>query len=245
MKKVLIALSISAAALLASGHGAAWSYKGDTGPAHWSKLDKKFFMCEKGQNQTPINIVGDYKVGLEKYTLNYGKTAIKWFNNGHTVEVAFAPGNTLKVDGKTFELKQFHFHTPSENHINGKSYPMEAHLVHLSDKGEIAVLTVMFVEGKENPYMKKLIDKMPKHKGEEYIIKSMGLKPEGILPKDITKYYRFNGSLTTPPCSEGVRWLVIKEPVQMSRDQFAAFEKVLDNNNRPLNPLNARKVLEK
>ncbi len=245
MKKVLIALSISAAALLASGHGAAWSYKGETGPAHWGKLDKNFFMCEKGQNQTPINIVGDYSVNLEKFTLNYGKKATKWFNNGHTVEVAFAPGNTLKIDGKTFELKQFHFHTPSENHINGVSYPMEAHFVHLSKDGKIAVLTVMFVEGKKNPYMQKLINKMPKKKGDSYDIRGLNLKPEGMLPTNLDKYYRFNGSLTTPPCSEGVRWMVLKQPVEMSRAQFATFEKVLDHNNRPLNPLNARKVLEK
>ena len=201
-------------------------------------------MCEKGQNQTPIDIVGDYSVGLEKYTLDYGKTATEWFNNGHTVEVAFAAGNTLKVDGKTFELKQFHFHTPSENHIKGVSYPMEAHLVHISKDGKIAVLTVMFTEGEKNPYMQKLINKMPKKKGDSYDVRNLNLKPEGILPANIAKYYRFNGSLTTPPCTEGVRWMVIKEPVQMSRVQFNAFEKILNNNNRPLNPLNARKILE-
>ena len=148
----------------------------------------------------------------------------------------------MYVDGKKFELKQFHFHTPSENTINGKHFPMEAHLVHLNKNGEIAVIGIMFKIGKENKALKKFQNKISNKLNHKNKITSY-LNPEELLPK--TKdYYRFNGSLTTPPCSEGVRWFVFKDAVEMSKEQLKLFSNIMGKNNRPTQPINARKVLQ-
>ena len=164
-------------------------------------------------------------------------------NNGHTVQVGYAPGSTLQLDGTTFELKQFHFHAPSENLIEGKSYPLEGHLVHVSDKGEIAVVAVMFEAGKANPALAAAWSALPAKVGEIQALKTP-LVAEQLLPEN-RDYYRFSGSLTTPPCSEGVRWLVMKQPVEVSQAQIDAFKAVMHHpNNRPVQPLNGRVVLQ-
>ncbi len=221
-----------------------WSYKGHTGPKYWGDLSKKFIMCKIGKNQSPIDINKKdlTKACLKPLKFDYTSKAKYVVNNGHTIKVTMEDGSYLYVDGKKFELKQFHFHTPSENTINGKHFPMEAHLVHISKDGEIAVIGIMFKIGKENKALKKFQNLICKTVNKKKPIKST-LTAMEFLPKN-KDYYRFDGSLTTPPCTEGVRWFIFKEPVTMSMEQLKIFSKIMGKNNRPVQPVNARKVLK-
>lgn len=220
-----------------------WGYTGEAGPENWSKLDPKFEMCALGRNQSPVDLRGFVEADLKALKLAYKAGAADIVNNGHTVQVDYAPGSMLTVNGRTFELKQFHFHAPSENHISGRPYALEAHLVHADRDGNLAVVAVMFNEGKANPLLAKLWEKMPSKAGEKAMAPA-GLSVTGILPAK-RDYYRFNGSLTTPPCSEGVWWLVMKQPMSASKTQVEKFSKTMGfANNRPVQPLNARAVLK-
>ncbi|MDX1374174.1 MAG: carbonic anhydrase family protein [Burkholderiales bacterium] len=219
-----------------------WGYTGESGPEHWSKLDAKFAMCGLGRNQSPVDLRGFVEAELKPLKLAYKAGAADIVNNGHTVQVNYAPGSRLTVNGRSFELKQFHFHAPSENHISGKPYALEAHLVHADKDGNLAVVAVMFNEGKANALLSRLWEKMPAQAGGKAELPA-GLSVTGILPAK-RGYYRFNGSLTTPPCSEGVWWLVMKNPMSASKAQIGQFSKTLGfANNRPVQPLNARAVL--
>lgn len=219
-----------------------WGYVGETGPQNWAKLSPKFVDCA-GRNQSPIDLKEFVDANLPRIKFDYqpGQEVI---NNGHTIKVGYAAsGGSMKVDGKTFRLLQYHFHAPSENHIKGKSFAMEAHLVHINDQGELAVVALMFEEGKENPELAKVWKVMPKKAGEKTTL-TTATRAYRLLPTD-RDYYRFSGSLTTPPCTEGVLWLVMKKPVTASAKQIKEFEQVMGHpNNRPIQPLNARAVLE-
>ncbi len=245
--KVLAGSLFVASSLLAGSHSAHWGYTGHEGPSKWGDLDPKYEMCKLGSSQSPINIENKDVVatsGLEKIEFNYRSAASKVLNNGHTVQVNMLGGSSIKVDGMEFNLKQFHFHTPSENNIDGKSFPLEAHFVHASKDGKLAVVALMFEDGAENATLKKIWGKMPVVAGES---NACGLPHEGIdamLPKK-RDYYRFNGSLTTPPCSEGVRWFVLKDYSTISKAQVKEFlDAVHHENNRPVQPINARKVMK-
>nr|WP_298522738.1 carbonic anhydrase family protein [uncultured Halomonas sp.] len=243
MKKVIC---LSAALLMTGAANAAeveqWGYSGDKGPESWAELSPDHFMCD-GMNQSPINLTGFIEAELQPIAFNYQEGAEEILNNGHTVQVNYAPGSTIEVDDTSFELKQFHFHAPAENQLDGKSYPMEVHFVHVSDEGELAVVAVMFEEGAANEGVEQAWSNMPEQVGDENELSS-SLSAEAILPSD-QDYYRFNGSLTTPPCTEGVRWLVMKQPVTASEKQIERFADVLhEPNNRPLQPVNARPVLQ-
>ncbi|WP_033136147.1 carbonic anhydrase [Aeromonas finlandensis] len=241
MRKSLLACSLllCPAAFAATPH---WEYSGEAGPAHWAKLTPEFGQCA-GSNQSPVDLNGLVEAKLAPLALHYQAGGNTVVNNGHTVQVGYAPGSTLLLDGTTFELKQFHFHAPSENLIEGKSYPLEGHLVHVSDKGEIAVVAVMFEAGKANPALTAAWGELPAKVGEIHPLKAP-LAAEQLLPES-RDYYRFSGSLTTPPCSEGVRWLVMKQPVEVSQAQIDAFKAVMHHpNNRPVQPLNGRLVLQ-
>ena len=153
----------------------------------------------------------------------------------------YDPGSSTTVDGHSFELKQIHFHSPSENHINGESYPLEAHLVHADEGGNLAVIAVMFVEGEANEALAQAWEHMPENAGDVHSLPS-SIAAEGMLPSS-RDYYLFNGSLTTPPCSEGVRWIVMTESVTASTGQIESFSDVIHHpNNRPVQPTNARPV---
>lgn len=174
---------------------------------------------------------------------NYGTRVSELFNNGHTVDARYEAGSTITVDGIAFELKQFHFHTPSENHIGGRSFPMEAHLVHADANGNLAVVAVMFMEGKAHDAIARLWKQLPQEVGRKQVLGEM-VSAVQLLPQN-REYYRYNGSLTTPPCTEGVRWIVLKNPVTVSKEQVEAFERVIPHpNNRPVQPHNARFVLQ-
>lgn len=244
MKKYLLIPMIFLAfgSIQAADSKSSWSYSGDTGPENWAKLSPKFADCA-GRNQSPIDLKGFVEAKLPPIKINFqpGQQVI---NNGHTIKVNYAGGGgSIVVDGKTFRLLQFHFHAPSENHIDGKSFAMEAHLVHASDDGELAVIAVMFDKGEENFELGKIWNFMPRKIGEKAPL-ARAAKAYNLLPEQ-RNYYRFNGSLTTPPCTEGVRWLVMKMPVTASAAQIETFEKVMHHpNNRPIQPLNARTVLK-
>jgi len=241
MKKlVLLAITSS---LFASNSAHTWSYSASTGPTHWGDLKTEYQMCKIGKNQSPINITNTTKASLKPLKLDYNVKAKTFLNNGHTLKVVLKNGAKLYIDNKEFKLLQFHFHTPSENTINGKHFPMEAHFVHSSKDGELAVVAVMFKVGKFNPNISKLILNMAKHPGNKNNIRNLNLKANDLLPNSL-EYYRFNGSLTTPPCSEGVRWFVLKKPVEISQAQLEAFQKVMGKNNRPTQPINARMILK-
>ncbi|SIR28073.1 carbonic anhydrase [Aeromonas veronii] len=241
MRKFLLACSLLLCPVVfaAAPH---WEYSGEAGPAHWAKLTPEFGQCA-GSNQSPVDLSGLVEAKLAPLVLHYQAGGNTVVNNGHTVQVGYAPGSTLQLDGTWFELKQFHFHAPSENLIEGKSYPLEGHLVHVSDKGEIAVVAVMFEAGKANPVLAAAWGALPAKVGETQALKAQ-LSAEQLLPEN-RDYYRFSGSLTTPPCSEGVRWLVMKQPVEVSQAQIDAFKAVMHHpNNRPVQPLNGRVVLQ-
>lgn len=220
-----------------------WGYEGEAGPQNWGKLDPNFGVCASGKNQSPIDLKGFIEADLKALKLDYSAGIVDILNNGHTVQINYAAGSSLTVDGLRFELKQFHFHAPSENKINAKQFPLEGHLVHADKDGNLAVLAVMFQEGAANTLLAKLWEKMPNKAGEKSA-PATGLSVSQLLPNG-RDYYRFNGSLTTPPCSEGVRWFVIKKPGTASRAQIQQFSKAIGfANNRPIQSTNARSVLQ-
>ena len=223
--------------------GKHWAYAGHGGPAEWGTLDHDFAACKLGKLQSPIDIRGAKAAELPPIKFDYKPAALKVIDNGHTVQVNYAPGSSITLDGTVFELKQFHFHAPSENQIRGKSYPLEGHLVHADKDGNLAVVAVMFREGAANKALAKLWPLMPTEAGAKTALPN-AFAAAGLLPTN-RAYYRFSGSLTTPPCSEGVRWLVMKAPVSASAEQIEAFTHVMHHpNNRPVQAVNGRTVLE-
>lgn len=234
-------LSLSMSATFASE----WTYSGEHGAAHWADLSPEYASCA-GKAQSPINLTGFSDVDLPDLQFNYQAGGAEFLNNGHTTQVNYQAGSTIQVDGKSFELKQFHFHAPSENHINGKSFPMEMHLVHKTAEGEVAVVALMFAPTPRhvnNVFIDKLWANMPKKSGDSNTL-DPALNVGELLPKN-RDYYRFEGSLTTPPCSEGLHWLVLKNPVPLSKAQWKYFAKIIGTpNNRPIQALNGRVVQE-
>lgn len=219
---------------------AKWGYAEEDGPKEWASLDERYEMCAQGMHQSPINIVNAIEAKIAPLLLDGKAKATNFVNNGHTVQANFTAGNKLTVDGADYSLKQVHFHTPSENTIDGKSFPMEAHFVHTNGDA-LAVVGVMFEIGSENATLNKLLRNLPENSGDKNQLKSEVIGYE-MLPKS-KEYYRFSGSLTTPPCSEGVKWFVLKTPVQLSESQLKDFNAVMPVNNRPVQEINARTIL--
>jgi carbonic anhydrase len=228
--------------VLASG-GAHWGYIGHASPEYWGELSPEYQLCSNGKNQAPIDLHAMIEAELKPLSIAYKAGGVAVLNNGHTIQINYEPGSTLDVDDHVFELKQFHFHTPSENTIEGESFPMEMHLVHLDEAGNIAVVGVMFSEGTPNAELAKAWSVMPKQ-ADQQAVPGETLDAAALLPKN-RDYYRFNGSLTTPPCTEGVTWIVLQEPVMVSAEQVETFAHVMHHpNNRPVQSVNARPVLK-
>ncbi len=220
-----------------------WSYKGETGPLHWADLNPEYAGCGTGKFQTPIDINKTYKTNLSKLNFSYTEQSLSVINNGHTVQINFNPGNTVIIDGEKYTLLQFHFHTPGEHTVNGKHFPMEMHFVHKDSKGELGVVGLFFVEGKKNLELQKIIDNLPEEINETKSVSSVKINPANFLPYKMD-YYHYSGSLTTPPCTEGVSWIMLKYPVEASAEQINALKKIMGENARPVMPLNKRFVLE-
>jgi carbonic anhydrase len=242
-KFVLAALLLPAAlAAHAGDHGPQWGYEGAHGPAKWGELAPDFAECKLGREQSPIDIRGAKRGKLPALDFAYAGGSAEVVNNGHTIQVDLNDGGTLTLDGVPYKLVQFHFHAPSEEKIKGKAYPMVAHLVHRNADGGLAVVAVMFKQGKANAALKPVFGGMPGAAGEKKPLAG-GFDAGQLLPQS-RGYYRFMGSLTTPPCSEGVRWQVLKQPVEVSKAQIDAFRKLYRHNARPVQSLNGRKIEE-
>lgn len=220
-----------------------WTYEGKEGPESWAKLSPEYATCETGRNQSPVAIEETTHAVLKPIRSIQKFPAKDIVNNGHTVQVSFKEGNMLVLDNAAYQMKQVHFHAPSENKVHGKSYPLEAHFVHADSKGNLTVIGVMFKEGKENAGLAKLWPQMPNEEGAPIPLKARVI-PTELMP-DNRSYYRFSGSLTTPPCTEGVRWILLKTPVTASKEQIELFERATrHHNNRPVQALNGRVILE-
>lgn len=226
-------------------HKKHWGYTADVGPKHWSTLNPKFHTCSEGTVQSPINIMATSDIDLPALNLNYITGSETVVNNGHTIQVNIADGSVFDIDGVAYKLKQFHFHTPSENNINGASYPLEAHFVHATDDGKLAVVGVMFEEGEENPVLAKVWKKLPTLETNKAVKCGLNAEEVKALMPTNKDYYQFMGSLTTPPCSEGVKWHVYKTPLTISKAQVETFFKLYGHgNNRPIQPTHKRAIQE-
>jgi len=231
--------------LLAEDEAPHWSYEGEEGPEHWGEIADQYRMCSEGWNQSPIDITVDVHAGLPELVFDYHSSDLNEINNGHTIQQNVEPGGFLTITGRDvrYELKQFHFHSPSEHTIAGHSYAMEMHFVHTSEKGALAVVGVMIDEGDEHPVLNKLWSWMPEHAGETSE-QPIGIEETDLLPPT-REYFAYGGSLTTPPCSEGVTWMVLKTPIEASAEQIARFkERIGPATNRPVQPHNARLILD-
>lgn len=214
-----------------------WGYDFENGPAHWAELDQKFETCGTGQAQSPIDIPAETGSGAPRIAFNYVSGPATVINNGHTIEAKVAKGSTVEIDGRTYDLIQFHFHTPSENTVDGLHYPMETHFVHADKSGKLAVVSVMVKAG-----TKSLIDALPKPEKAGLMVQTESeIDPVSLIPSD-RRHYAFKGSLTTPPCSENVTWVVMKRPATADVATIARMKAILGANNRPVNPLNGRLI---
>lgn len=235
----------------ASARPVHWSYGGDSGPATWGTLSPVYATCKDGRHQSPVDIVKTEVKASTEWSLAYSSTSLHIahtehmediVDNGHTIQVTVDSGSTLSYGGKTFALKQFHFHTPSEHTINGQHQPMEMHLVHQSEDGNLAVVGVLFKEGKTpDANFAKIIANLPATKGETKHLAAERIELDLHLPADNSAYH-YTGSLTTPPCSENVQWIVLRDMVSLTKDQINAFASRIGPNNRPVQPLNDRVV---
>lgn len=228
-----------------NGHDAHWDYVGDYGPESWGKMRPEFATCATGKTQSPVHIQpGDaLPADLEPISFEYGPLVGRIHHNGHTVQVDVQGTNMLVVRGKVYRLVQFHFHHPAEEMINYRGFPMVAHLVHKDSEGRLAVVALLMELGAENPVLAQAWARMPLKAGEQYLLDAGRLSVADTLPKE-RGYYTFTGSLTTPPCSEGVTWVVMKQPVTISQTQLETFRRLFPLNARPVQPLNARLVQE-
>ncbi|WP_423222091.1 carbonic anhydrase [Ideonella lacteola] len=226
-----------------AAHSPHWSYDGPTSALHWAELEPGFQTCGIGQEQSPINIeTSRVTASPDARPLGFGYTPSEGsvVNNGHTIQVDLAQAGSLVLDDGAYGLVQFHFHTPSEEQIDGQSYPLVAHLVHRNEQGRLAVVAVLFKLGQENAALKPVFAKLPTDVDGRRAL-TAPLDVTALLPAT-RAHYAFAGSLTTPPCSEGVRWHVLKTPVEISPAQLAAFKAIYTMNARPVQPLNGRAV---
>jgi len=220
-----------------------WSYSGSTSPSHWGDLGSAYAACSAGHAQSPINIQDARKSDLPALKMNYASVPLNIVDNGHTVQINYPAGSTLTVGDKTYTLKQFHFHHPAEEEIQGKKYDLVAHLVHADANGNLAVVAVLFKKGAGNSLVDTLWKNVPTEKEKPMDVQSVSVNAKDLLPTD-TGYYTFAGSLTAPPCSEGVTWYVLKTSTTISAGQLAAFGKLYPHNARPIQPANGREILE-
>ncbi len=254
MKKyrlVLIAAVLAAVTgfpTLAADHGQPpvhWSYGGGAGPEKWGELKPEYKACSAGRQQSPININIEDTLNSEIGAIEffYKPTPLKVLNNGHTIQVDYAPGSSMTVAGHRYELLQFHFHAPSEHRINGKRARMEAHLVHKNAAGELAVVGVMMNRGAANGTVAAIWKHIPHELDKVIAVDGVTVNAADLLPAKPQRFYHYMGSLTTPPCTENVSWFVMKYDVSVADSQLTDFGYTIGSNARPVQPLNRRFIL--
>ncbi|WP_374652423.1 carbonic anhydrase [Dongia sp.] len=236
------ALGAKFAAAQTTHAGPHWTYEGEGGPEHWGELSPDFKVCELGFEQTPIDLTRAVSAQLTGVIPQFQPMPLKILNNGHTVQVNCQPGSRSLIDGKSFELLQFHFHHPSEHLLSGQSFDLELHFVHRSAEGQLAVLGVFIRAGAENAALVPVWAAMPKEAAEEADAGTT-IALDGLLPVG-RGFFRYQGSLTTPPCSEGVLWTVFKDPIEASTAQIGQFAALFPNNARPVQSLHRRFLLD-
>ena len=219
-----------------------WDYAGNAGPDAWGTMQPEYSKCSTGTRQSPIDIRGGIAVDLEPIKFDYRPSAFSVIDNGHTVQVNVEPGNSITITGRRYELVQFHFHRPSEERINGRQYDMVAHLVHKDVDGRLAVVAVLLDRGSAQAIVQSVWNNLPLEKGDE-VRAGTRIDLSQLLPED-KRYYTYMGSLTTPPCSEGVLWMVMKQPVPISVDQVAIFSRLYPMNARPIQQADGRLIKE-
>ncbi len=238
---VLLLVSPFARPLLAQ-HAVHWAYEGETGPAHWGDLAPEFAVCASGTQQSPVDIPDSAALNPADITFNYQTAPLAILNNGHTIQVNYPPGSSITVGGKTYQLAQFHFHIPSEHELAGEHKDMEVHFVHKAADGELAVVGVLLVAGAENAALAPVFNNLPKQEQEAKPVEGVTVDAAAMLPAERT-FYRYDGSLTTPPCTQDVKWHVMNTPVEMSQAQIDAFKAIFANDSRPVQALGARAFL--
>lgn len=219
-----------------------WSYSGETGPEEWGRLKPEFAQCYMGKAQSPVNIANPTRKDQPRFTFNYQPSKIEVINNGHTVQLNFDAGSQMEVDGRRYELQQVHFHSPSEHTVNGKRYPVDFHFVHKSTDGRLAVVGVMATSGNANAAYRTLLDYAPPAKGEERRNRSLTINAADLLPRN-RAVARYEGSLTTPPCTEGVSWNVLTTPIELSDAQIDQLRRIYPANGRPLQKRYEREIV--
>jgi carbonic anhydrase len=217
---------------VATEHAGHWSYQGSSGPQAWGRLKPEFSQCAAGKRQSPIDIRDGVALDLEPVEFDYRPSTFSVIDNGHTVQVDVAPGNAIEVNGRRYALQQFHFHRPSEERIDGRQFEMDAHLVHKDAEGRLAVVAVLLERGAAQPLLQTVWNHLPLDKNDPVSARAQ-IDLAQLLPAD-RRYYTYMGSLTTPPCSEGVLWLVMQQPVPVSPRQIDAFARLYPMNARPL-----------
>jgi carbonic anhydrase len=219
-----------------------WTYEGDEGPEHWGELSPDFALCSTGVEQSPVNIPADAALNPADLGYNYLPSAVNIFNNGHTIQVNYDPGSSLKLDDQDYELVQFHFHAASEHTKDGQQAPMEMHLVHRNAAGGLAVVGVWLESGSENAAFASVFNHLPTTEGEPEAVPGETVNADELLPAE-RSYHRYNGSLTTPPCTQDVKWIMLGNSVELSDVQITQYTDIFDNNFRPVQPFNERTFL--
>ena len=238
---LLFLVLVAAAGDAAAEADVHWMYSGKQGPEHWGELSEAFIACSEGKSQSPIDIVDPIDADLDPIVLAYRGSTTAVVNNGHTLQINAGPDNSLELGGQTFALLQFHLHSPSEHRIRGESFALEAHFVHKNDRGELASVAVLFREGAQNAGIATIEASAPAKAGMSEALDTR-IASLDILPKN-TAHYRYAGSLTTPPCTEGVHWLVIEAIGSVAREQVQKFVEIIGENARGPQPLNGRRVV--
>lgn len=223
--------------------GRAWGYQGKTGPEQWGKLSNEYAACASGLNQSPVAFESTIHSALKPIRMIHKFAAKEMLSTPNGLRVLFKEGNMMVLDKTAFQLKHLDFHTPSEHQLNGQSYPLEIQLWHEDSKKNIAIMSVLFKAGEPNAELTELLAQLPQKAGESIKLKTR-FTPNELMPTN-PQYYRYSGSLTTPPCSEGIRWIVMKSPLQVSAEQVQAITTAIGgHNSRPIQPLHGRSVLE-
>jgi len=247
MSKLHVALfsvaSIAAAGTLVAAEGTHWSYSGPTGPEHWAELSPESAACGIGFNQSPVDITETVEADLDTLEFEYRAKATSMINNGHTFQINVAPGSFMRAGDDEFQLVQFHFHSPSEHQVKGELFQLEAHFVHTNERGDLAVVGILYRSGKWNKDLEQLGTIAPTEINQPVPL-DMDLT-ELELYTDHETYYRYSGSLTTPPCTEGVRWFILKTPGHIAVEQAETFVELIGEDARGPQPQNARIILEK